>query len=64
MIEDLAPHFARVLAPSGVGLLSGLLVEQAPALEAALGRAGWRVECSASQSQWGLLTIRRGADVA
>jgi ribosomal protein L11 methyltransferase len=41
-----------------VGLLSGLLVDQAPALQQALLEEGWRAELTAQQSQWGLLTIR------
>ena len=62
VIEALCPAFAAVLAPHGVGLLSGLLVDQAPALERALGDQGWRAELTAQQSQWGLMTIRCVAD--
>jgi ribosomal protein L11 methyltransferase len=40
-------------------LLSGLLVDQAPRLQAALEEQGWRAELTAQQSQWGLMTIRR-----
>ncbi len=58
VIEALAPAFATVLAPGGVGLLSGLLVSQVPALTQALAAAGWRAELVAQQSQWGLLEIR------
>ncbi|MEA5421611.1 50S ribosomal protein L11 methyltransferase [Synechococcus sp. CCY9202] len=64
VIEALCPAFDRLLAADGVGLLSGLLVEQVPALEDALAGAGWQAELTASQSQWGLLTIRRRPDVA
>ncbi|MFY8149112.1 MAG: 50S ribosomal protein L11 methyltransferase [Prochlorococcaceae cyanobacterium] len=64
VIEALAPRFAGLLAPGGVGLLSGLLVDQAPLLEGVLEREGWAVELSASESRWGLLTIRRRSDVA
>lgn len=59
VIEALAPEFARVLAPSGIGLLSGLLVDQAPTLERALAAAGWRAELSARRDPWGLMTIRK-----
>ena len=59
VIEALAPDLARILAPDGVGLLSGLLVEQAPALERALAAAGWQATLSARQDPWGLLTLRR-----
>jgi ribosomal protein L11 methyltransferase len=59
VIEALCPAFDRVLAPTGLGLLSGLLVEQAPRLVQVLARHGWRAELSAQQSQWGLMTIER-----
>ena len=59
VIEALCPAFHTVLADSGLGLLSGLLVDQAPRLEAALAEQGWRAELAAQQSQWGLMTIRR-----
>lgn len=59
VIEALAPDFDRILAPQGVGLLSGLLVDQVPTLERALAAAGWRAELSAQRDPWGLMTIRR-----
>ena len=59
VIEALCPAFSTVLAPDGLGLLSGLLVEQAPRLQATLAEQGWRAELTAQQSQWGLMTIRR-----
>ena len=59
VIEALCPAFHSVLADTGLGLLSGLLVEQAPRLQAALAEQGWRAELTAQQSQWGLMTIRR-----
>ena len=59
VIEALAPSFTELLAPSGVGLLSGLLVDQAAGLQVVLEGLGWRVEQRASQDRWGLLTIRR-----
>ncbi|HYP03681.1 MAG TPA: 50S ribosomal protein L11 methyltransferase [Cyanobium sp.] len=58
VIEALCPNFHRLLAPGGVGFLSGLLVDQAPALERALAEAGWKAELQARQDPWGLLTIR------
>ncbi|NDG23138.1 MAG: 50S ribosomal protein L11 methyltransferase [Synechococcaceae bacterium WBB_10_009] len=63
VIEALSPAFSSVLAPDGLGLLSGLLVDQAPRLQAVLAEQGWRAELTAQQSQWGLMTLRR-ADVA
>jgi ribosomal protein L11 methyltransferase len=58
VIQALCPAFHTLLAPHGVGLLSGLLADQAPALQQALLEEGWRAELTAQQSQWGLLTIR------
>ncbi len=58
VIEALCPHFDRVLAPDGVGFLSGLLVEQAPALQEALAAAGWKADLLARQDRWGLIRIR------
>jgi len=59
VIEALSPAFSTVLAPDGLGLLSGLLVDQAPRLQAVLAEQGWRAELTAQQSQWGLMTLRR-----
>ncbi|NDF62302.1 MAG: 50S ribosomal protein L11 methyltransferase [Synechococcaceae bacterium WBB_3_034] len=59
VIEALSPAFSSVLAPDGLGLLSGLLVDQAPRLQAVLAEQGWRAELTAQQSQWGLMTLRR-----
>lgn len=59
VIEALAPAFASVLAPGGVGLLSGLLVPQAERLQQVLAALGWRAELVAQQSQWGLLMLHK-----
>ncbi|MCP9888334.1 50S ribosomal protein L11 methyltransferase [Cyanobium sp. ATX 6A2] len=59
VIEALCPAFDAVLAPGGVGLLSGLLVSQEPRLRRALAAQGWAAALTARQSDWGLLTIRR-----
>ncbi|MEI7666651.1 MAG: 50S ribosomal protein L11 methyltransferase [Synechococcaceae cyanobacterium ELA263] len=64
VIEALAPAFSQVLAADGLGLLSGLLVDQAPALIRALAAVGWQGELTASQDPWGLMTIRRSGTVA
>jgi ribosomal protein L11 methyltransferase len=61
VIQALCPAFETVLAPHGVGLLSGLLVAQAPALQQALLEHGWQAELTVQQSQWGLMTMRRVA---
>jgi ribosomal protein L11 methyltransferase len=59
VIEALCPAFDTVLADSGLGLLSGLLVDQAPRLQQVLAEQGWQAELAAQQSQWGLMTIQR-----
>lgn len=64
VIEALIPWFEHLLSAGGVGLLSGLLVDQAPGLERDLAAAGWRVEGRVEQDRWGLLRIRSASDVA
>ncbi|WP_413441159.1 50S ribosomal protein L11 methyltransferase [Synechococcus sp. MIT S1220] len=59
VIEALAPGFDDVLNVQGRGLLSGLLVDQAPRLTEVLSTLGWEVSAQASQGRWGLLEIRR-----
>ena len=59
VIEALCPAFHTLLADDGVGLLSGLLVDQAPGLQAALAAEGWRAELSAQQGRWGLLMLHK-----
>ena len=59
VIEALAPQFQTVLRPGGRGLLSGLLVEQAPRLTDVMESLGWTVKSLAEQGRWGLLEIRR-----
>ena len=59
VIEALAPRFRAVLRPGGRGLLSGLLVDQAPRLTHVLEGLGWQVRLLAAQGRWGLLEIQR-----
>lgn len=59
VIEALAPGFQSILSAQGRGLLSGLLVEQAPRLTNVLESLGWSVQHLDSQGRWGLLEIRR-----
>ncbi|WP_415409561.1 50S ribosomal protein L11 methyltransferase [Synechococcus sp. A10-1-5-9] len=61
VIEALAPGFQSILSAKGRGLLSGLLVEQAPRLTDVLEVLGWSVQALGSQGRWGLLEIRRQA---
>jgi len=64
VIEALSPCFARLLAPAGVGFLSGLLVDQAPGLEKVLEAQGWRAQLVARQESWGLMRLEIPGDVA
>ncbi|MEB3276874.1 MAG: 50S ribosomal protein L11 methyltransferase [Cyanobacteriota bacterium] len=59
VIEALSPSFAALLAPAGVGLLSGLLVEQAPRLQQVLAELGWQADLAATQGPWGLLVLHK-----
>jgi ribosomal protein L11 methyltransferase len=63
VIEALAPSFGRILAPSGQGLLSGLLVDQAPSLVTTLAGCGWHGELIGRQEPWGLMRIRQNGQV-
>ena len=62
VIEQLAPGFHTVLAPDGVGLLSGLLLDQVAGLQGALGVAGWHATLVGEQGGWGLLKICRSGN--
>ena len=59
VIEALSPSFVELLAPAGVGLLSGLLVDQAPRLQQVLAEQGWDAELLAQQDPWGLLVLHK-----
>jgi ribosomal protein L11 methyltransferase len=59
VLAELGPSFEGLLSPTGVGLLSGLLVEQVEPLMAVLEPLGWRCRLGAEQSRWALLEIRR-----
>ncbi len=58
VIEALAPQFESVLKLTGRGLLSGLLVDQAPRLIQVLAESGWQARPIAQQGGWGLLEIK------
>jgi ribosomal protein L11 methyltransferase len=57
VIAALAPRFHTLLSPGGLGLLSGLLVEQADDLARVLAIEGWSSALVASQGVWGLMEI-------
>lgn len=59
VIEALCPAFHTLLAPDGVGLLSGLLVDQAPALAQALAEHGWQADLAVEQGRWGLMMLHK-----
>ena len=59
VIEALSPAFAQLLAPGGVGLLSGLLVDQAPRLQQVLADLGWQADLVARMDPWGLLLLHK-----
>jgi ribosomal protein L11 methyltransferase len=59
VIEALAPGFEAILASDGLGLLSGLLVDQAPRLGRSLEACGWRWQLLDRQDPWGLVAIQR-----
>jgi ribosomal protein L11 methyltransferase len=59
VLAELGPSFEGLVSPTGVGLLSGLLVEQVEPLVAVLEPLGWRCRLGAEQARWALLEIRR-----
>lgn len=59
VIEALSPAFAELLHPDGVGLLSGLLVDQAPRLQQVLLDLGWQADLVARMDPWGLLLLHK-----
>ncbi len=59
VIEALCPTFSALLAPDGVGLLSGLLVDQAEGLQQVLAAEGWQADLAAEQGRWGLLVLHK-----
>jgi ribosomal protein L11 methyltransferase len=63
VIAELSAWFGRLLAPEGLGLLSGLLISQGDGLITTLGEAGWHATLAATQAPWGLLTMERQGPV-
>jgi ribosomal protein L11 methyltransferase len=59
VIEALSPAFKALLAPDGVGLLSGLLVDQAPRLRQVLADEGWQAHLAAEKAPWALLELHK-----
>ena len=59
VLEDMAPKFEDLVVSNGRALLSGLLVNQAPALQKTLLSLGWEVSDFIEMDNWGLLDIKR-----
>ncbi|NNE87484.1 MAG: 50S ribosomal protein L11 methyltransferase [Silicimonas sp.] len=58
---SLAPDIARVTAPDGVAILSGLLVTQADEIVAHYTHLGFNLEYRADIVEWTALTLRRNS---
>lgn len=58
-LVELAPEFARAVAPGGHVLLAGLLTTQEPAVRAAYARAGLRLAARMTRGDWSILWLRR-----
>ncbi|MBU2588223.1 MAG: 50S ribosomal protein L11 methyltransferase [Alphaproteobacteria bacterium] len=59
-LVELAPDFARVIAPGGSLLLAGLLAgEQEAAVRRAMHRAGFRMAARLQRGDWAILWLRR-----
>ena len=59
VLSELTPRFESLLTPDGVGLLSGLLLDQVEPLQHHLETHGWDVALAADQGRWALLKIHR-----
>lgn len=55
---DLAKDMARHLAPGGIAILSGLLIEQSDQVEASYHANGFRVISRLHRGEWAVLTLR------
>ena len=58
-LVELAPDFARAVAPGGHLLLAGLLETQEPRVRAAYRRAGFRLAARLVSGDWSILWLRR-----
>lgn len=59
VLERLLPFIAAALTPDGVAVLSGLLAEERPAIEAALARGSWRITAVDVEGLWWSASIVR-----
>lgn len=59
VIAPMIELFAGVVKPRGWGILSGILIDQAPEIMHLLNEQGWTVATVWKREQWSCLTIRR-----
>jgi ribosomal protein L11 methylase PrmA len=52
VLEQLLPIMARALTENGEAILSGLLTEERPTIEASLRRSGWRITAVDEEGIW------------
>jgi ribosomal protein L11 methyltransferase len=61
VLRDLLPVMKDSLAPEGVAILSGILVEERQALLAQAMAEGWRVIGEDTEANWWSVALGRGA---
>ena len=59
VIIQLMPKFTQLAKPNGWAILSGILVEQAPAIADALEQYGWDIATLWKRQEWCCFNIRR-----
>ena len=59
VLTELLPVIGRSLAPEGVAILSGILVEERSGMLAVIARGGWRVVGEDVEEQWWSVSIGR-----
>ena len=59
VIMNLLPEFHRVLAPQGMAILSGILLEQAEELRALTVRSGFVIHEEMTQGEWLALVVEK-----
>ena len=64
IIIDLIPYLHQLIVPSGWGILSGILLEQVPAVIDVLEKYNWVVGALWKQNDWSCLNIRRGEPIS
>lgn len=59
LITDLLPEFNRVLAPQGMAILSGILLEQAEDLRAQMAHYGFSIHEQITRGEWLAVVIEK-----